>query len=449
MKLAHAKVHFIGIGGIGMCGLAELLKSMGADVSGSDLSDNAQIDHLRKMNIKVHIGHDSKNIGDAEVVVYTSAVKPENPEFAEARKLKIPLIPRAEALAELMRMKRGLAIGGSHGKTTTTSMTASIFLEAKTHPTIIVGGRLELIGSTAKLGDGEWVIAEADESDGSFLRLFPEVTIITNIDNDHLDHFNTMENLRRAYFDFASRIPFYGVAILCGDDSLIRETFTDFPKRILYYGFSKDNDLIIEGSKGHYQATLHGKKLGSFDLQAAGTHNALNAAAALAAGLEAGISFDVCARGLKNFAGVDRRFEFKGKTTKGAEVFDDYGHHPTEIRAVLQAFKEKFPDRYLKVFFQPHRFSRTLLCWDQFFDAFDLADEVWLCDIYPAGEKPIAFISSEKLAGEIKHPNLKYFRDFKSRAEEIAKTLGPKDLLVTLGAGDIWKFGMQVLEYKV
>ncbi len=449
MKLAHAKVHFIGIGGIGMCGLAELLKSMGAEVTGSDLSDNAQIEHLRKLKVKIEIGHDAKNIGQAEVVVYSSAVKPENPEFAEARKLKIPLIPRAEALAELMRMKRGLAIGGSHGKTTTTSMAASIFLEAKTHPTIIVGGRLELIGSTAKLGEGEWVIAEADESDGSFLRLFPEVTVITNIDNDHLDHFNTMDNLKRAYFDFASRIPFYGVAILCGDDPLIRETFTNFSKRILYYGFSNENDLVIKGSRGKYQATLHGKLLGSFELQAAGTHNALNAAAALAAGLEAGIGFEVCAKGLKNFAGVDRRFEFKGTTKSGADVYDDYGHHPTEIKAVLQAFKEKFPERYLKVFFQPHRYSRTLLCWEQFLTAFDLADEVWLCDIYPAGEKPIAFISSEKLAAEIKHPHLKYFQNFKDRSDEIAKDLKRNEILLSLGAGDIWKFGMQVLEHKL
>lgn len=449
MKLAHAKVHFIGIGGIGMCGLAELLKSMGAEVTGSDLNDNTNITHLRSMDIQVQIGHSSKNVGEAEVVVYSSAIKPDNPEFLEARKLKIPLIPRAEALAELMRLKRGLAIGGSHGKTTTTSMAASIFIEAQTHPTIIVGGRLELIGSTALLGEGEWVIAEADESDGSFLRLFPEVTIITNIDNDHLDHFNTMENLKLAYFDFASRIPFYGVAILCGDDPLIRETFTHFSKRILFYGFSKENDLVIEGSKGRYEASLRGEKLGAFELQAAGTHNALNAAAALAAGLEAGISFEVCAKGLKNFAGVDRRFEFKGKTLKGAEIFDDYGHHPTEIRAVLQAFKEKFPDRNLKVFFQPHRYSRTLLCWDQFLGAFDLADEVFLCDIYAAGEKPIAFISSEKLAAEIRHPHLKYFADFKIRAEEIAKTLSANDILVTLGAGDIWKFGMQVLEQKL
>ena len=449
MKLAHAKVHFIGVGGIGMCGLAELLKSMGAEVTGSDLSDNAQIEHLRKMNIQVHIGHAAQNIGQAEVVVYSSAVKSENPEFAEARRLKIPLIPRAEALAELMRMKRGLAIGGSHGKTTTTSMAASIFLEAKTHPTIIVGGRLELIGSTAKLGGGEWVIAEADESDGSFLRLFPEVTIITNIDNDHLDHFGTMENLKKAYFDFAARIPFYGVAILCGDDPLIRETFTNFSKRILFYGFAKENDLIISGSKGRYQAALHGKNLGLFELQAAGTHNALNAAAALAAGLEAGLSFQVCAKGLKNFAGVDRRFEFKGKTKGGVDIYDDYGHHPTEIRAVLQAFKEKFPERYLKVFFQPHRFSRTQLCWDQFLTAFDLADEVWLCDIYPAGEKPIPGIGSEKLAKEIRHPKLKYFHDFKSRSEEIAHSLKQDEILLTLGAGDIWKFGMQFLEQKV
>ncbi len=446
MKLARAKVHFIGIGGIGMCGLAELLKHMGADVSGSDLSENAQTEYLRKLNVKVDIGHSHTNIRDAEVVVYSSAVQSDNAEFAEARRLKIPLIPRAEALAELMRLKRGLAIGGSHGKTTTTSMAASIFLEGQTHPTIIVGGRLQLIGSTAKHGEGEWVVAEADESDGSFLRLSPEVAVITNIDNDHLDHFGTMDNLKKAYFEFAARIPFYGVAILCGDDPLIRETFAHFSKRILYYGFNKENDLVIAGSNGKYQVSLAGKLLGDFELQSPGTHNALNAAAALASGLEAGLNFEVCARGLKNFAGVDRRFELKGQTKKGTLVFDDYGHHPTEIRAVLQAFREKFPQHILKIIFQPHRYSRTLLCWDQFANAFDIADEVWLCDVYGAGEKQIAFINSERLAVEIKHPKLHYFPDFKNRAAEFSTTLGPNDVVVTLGAGDIWKFGMQILD---
>lgn len=453
MKLAQAKVHFIGIGGIGMCGLAELLHGMGAKVTGSDLSENAQIQHLKSMHVPVQIGHEAKNVEGVEVVVYSSAVKEDNPEFKRARELKIPLIPRAEALAELMRLKRGLAVGGSHGKTTTTSLCASLFLEAQSNPTIIVGGRLESIGSTARLGEGEWVIAEADESDGSFLRLSPEVTIVTNIDNDHLDHFSTMENLRKAYVEFASRIPFYGLAIVCGDDPLIRESFKNFPKRILYYGFGENNDLVIRGEKSLYQVYLHKKHLGEFKLQISGTHNALNAAAALAAGLEAGFSFETCARGLQKFGGVDRRFHFKGHSEYKVDIYDDYGHHPTEIKAVLQAFREKYPNQKIKVAFQPHRYSRTLLCWDQFMDCFQTADEVWLLDIYAAGEKPIAFISSERLSQEIKHPKLNYISNHSypsmlSKAERIREHLHSGDVFVTLGAGDIWKLGMELLKLK-
>ena len=355
MRLAQAKVHFIGIGGIGMCGLAELLRNMGAQVSGSDLAENANTRRLRALGVDVRLGHSADNVLGSEVAVYSSAVKPENVEFREARRRKIPLIPRAEALAELMRLKRGLAVGGSHGKTTTTSMAASVFLRAKAEPTIVVGGRVEVIDSTALLGKGDWMIAEADESDGSFLRLSPEVAIVTNVDDDHLDHYGTVARLKDAFYDFAHRIPFYGLAIVCGDDPQARQVFADFPKRILFYGFGEGNDLVIRGDRGVYEAFFEGVRLGEFRLAAPGRHNALNAAAALAAGLEAGFSFSVCAEGLAAFAGVERRFERKGEW-RGVEVYDDYGDHPTEVRATLQAFRERFPDRRIVVAFQPHRY---------------------------------------------------------------------------------------------
>jgi UDP-N-acetylmuramate--alanine ligase len=451
MKLAQAKVHFIGIGGIGMCGLAELLRNMGTQVSGSDLSENAQTTRLQALGVNIFKGHAAEHVQGSEVVVYSSAVKHDNPEFREARRLKIPLIPRAEALAEIMRLKRGIAVGGSHGKTTTTSLTASIFLHAKTQPTIVVGGRLDLIKSTALLGQGEWLIAEADESDGSFSKLSPEVVIVTNIDNDHLDYYGTVEYLKKAFFDFAMRIPFYGLAIVCGDDPSVRETFKDFGKRILYYGFGADNDLRLEGSRGDYTVYRDGERLGSFHLQVPGKHNALNATAALAAGLEAGIPFSVCAEGLEAFAGVDRRFQHKGTTASGIPVYDDYGHHPTEVQAVMSAFKEKFPNRRLVTVFQPHRYSRTTLCWDQFLDCFKETDQLYICDIYAAGEDPLSNINSERLVHEIAAKQgpafpVHYLPNEIDRVAKLKSILQPGDVFVTLGAGDVWKLGMQILE---
>ena len=453
MKLAQAKVHFIGIGGIGMCGLAELLRNMGGQVSGSDLSENAQTARLRAMGIDVKIGHAPENVEGAECVVYSSAVKGDNPEFRQARKLKIPLIPRAEALAEMMRLKRGIAVGGSHGKTTTTSLTASIFLHANTQPTIVVGGRLDLIKSTALLGQGEWLVAEADESDGSFSRLSPEIVMVTNIDNDHLDHYGTVEMLKKAFFDFAMRTPFYGLAIVCGDDPAVRDTFKDFGKRILFYGFGADNDLRLSGEKGEYDVYRADEKLGHFTLNIPGRHNALNACAALAAGLEAGIPFSVCAEGLEGFRGVDRRFQRKGTIGSQIEVYDDYGHHPTEVRAVLSAFREKFPGRRVVTVFQPHRYSRTHLVWDEFVDCFGDTDKLFVCDVYAAGEQPIANVSGERLAEEVSKSKSKpkavaHLPNSADRVKVISNELKPGDILVTLGAGDVWKLGMSVLETK-
>lgn len=441
MKLAQSRVHFIGVGGIGMCGLAELLHNMGAQVSGSDIANNAQTLRLKDLGIKLRIGHASENIQDVDVVVYSSAVKLDNVELAEARKRKIPIIPRAEALAEVMRLKRGIAIAGTHGKTTTTSLTASIFITAQTDPTIVVGGRLDLIKSTALLGKGEWVIAEADESDGSFHRLSPETVIITNIDNDHMDYYKSFLNLQKAFFDFAQKIPFYGSAILCGDEDRVRSVFLDFPKRFHFYGFEAHNDYVLSGRGGQYTVHHHGQKLGDFKINVPGRHNALNALAAIIAGLHAGLSFQVCAKGIEAFQGVDRRLQFKGEKG-GVRIYDDYGHHPTEVRAVLQAIREKYPNRRIVVVFQPHRYSRTQYCWHDFANCFNFADQLYLLDIYPAGEAPIVGIDSVSLAKSVQHPSCRYLGGVKADAvRTLEHDLQKDDVVLTLGAGDVWKIG--------
>ncbi|NUN04240.1 MAG: UDP-N-acetylmuramate--L-alanine ligase [Bdellovibrio sp.] len=451
MKLQHAKFHFVGVGGIGMCGLAELLHNIGAKVSGSDIADNANTDRLKDLGVKIYKGHAATNIGDADVVVYSSAIQYGNPEISEARARQIPLIPRAEALAEIMRLKRGIAVAGTHGKTTTTSMTSAIFLEAGLKPTIVVGGRFELIKSTAMLGTGEWLVAEADESDGSFNKLSPEIAIITNIDADHLDHYKTFENLQKAFHDFALKVPFYGKIIACGDDLVVRQIFEHFPKRIELYGFDERSDLILSGEQGKYSLYRNDRLLGSktligdFKLNVPGRHNALNAVAAISAGMAAGISFADCAKGLQRYEGVDRRFHFKGEKS-GIRVYDDYGHHPTEVRAVLQAFREKYPDKRLVVFFQPHRYSRTEHCWHDFTTAFKEADQVLLTDIYPAGEAPIPGVTSEKLAQEMKHEHTQYFVRDEKATQKILGMLKKDDVFITLGAGDGWKLGMDVLK---
>ncbi len=450
MRLQKSKFHFVGVGGIGMCGLAELLHNMGAQVSGSDLSENANTERLIELGLKIYKGHRAENVGDADVVVYSSAIQPGNPEISEARAKQIPLMPRAEALAEMMRLKRGLAVAGTHGKTTTTSMTSAIFLEAGLSPTIVVGGRFEMIKSTALLGTGEWLVAEADESDGSFHKLSPEIAIITNIDSDHLDHFKTFENLQKSFFDFAQRIPFYGVCIICGDDPKVRQLFESFQKRILFYGFDGKNDLILKGEKGRYEIFNNDclkqpqKLLGRFELKVPGRHNALNAVAAIAAGMAAGMNFEICAKGIQKYEGVDRRFQFKGES-KGIKVYDDYGHHPTEVRATLQAFREKFPDNRLVVYFQPHRYSRTEHCWHDFTIAFPQADMVFVGDIYAAGEAPIAGITSEKLSQEIKHDHVQYAPRGTTLLPLVTSALKSGDVFITLGAGDGWKLGMEIL----
>jgi len=446
VRLAKAKVHFIGIGGIGMCGLAELLRNLGAQVSGSDLSENAQTQRLAKMGIKIYQGHAAENINGCEVVVYSSAVKPNNPEFAAALKSKIPLIRRAEALAELMRLKRGIAVAGTHGKTTTTSLVSSIFLAAKQDPTIVVGGRLDIIGSTAQLGQGEWLIAEADESDGTFSRLSPEVVIITNIDTDHLDHYGTFEDLQEAFVDFASRIPFYGAAIVCGDDPKTRALFEHFGKRGIFYGVKDDNDFVLKKVKnGTWSVHCDGKKVVEFESAMPGEHNALNALASMIAAYQAGIDWQTSASAIQKFGGVDRRFQHKANI-KGVDFYDDYGHHPTEILAVLKGFKERFPSRRLITLFQPHRYSRTQICWNEFISCFQNTDELYLLDIYAAGEAPIDGVTSAKLAQEIDHPKCHHLVRTDENLKKVLKALSDGDLFLTLGAGDVSKLGEKLTQ---
>jgi len=451
LRLKNSKFHFVGIGGIGMCGLAELLHNMGASVSGSDASENANTLRLKEIGLRVYLGHKAEQIGDADVVVYSSAISFQNPEVAEARARAIPLIPRAEALSEIMRLKRGIAIAGTHGKTTTTSLVSSIFLQASMSPTIVVGGRLGVIGSTALLGEGEWLIAEADESDGSFHKLSPEISVITNIDSDHLDHFKSFENLQKSFYEFALRVPFYGGVIVWGDDPLVREVFQHLPKRILFYGFQDGLDYQVRGERGQYELFYTDRKTGRqsscgrFELPIPGQHNALNACAAIIVGLEAGISFENCRKGLLAFQGVERRFQFKGEK-KSIRVYDDYGHHPTEVKVTLSAFREKYPQNRIVVMFQPHRYSRTESCWHEFTQCFSQCDQLILTDIYAAGEKPIEGITAQRLISEIKHDHKIYHPKSDQLAGQILPLLRQGDIFVTLGAGDGWKVGLEILE---
>lgn len=450
MKLNKAKFHFIGIGGIGMCGLAEVLHNMGAKVSGSDLSENTNTAHLKSIGIQVFKGHKAEQVGEADVVVYSSAVQFHNPEVAEARKRDIPLIPRAEALAEIMRLKRGLAVAGTHGKTTTTSMVASVLLEAQVGPTIVIGGRFAPIKSSAQLGQGEWLVAEADESDGSFNRLSPEIAIITNIDSDHMDFYKSFENLIKAFSDFAMRVPFYGAVVACGDDPTVRKALENVTKRVFFYGFDSKNDFVLKGEKSRYELSKLDRqkqqyeKWAQMDLQVPGKHNALNASAAMIASWLAGVPVQKCEQGISAFQGVDRRFQFKGEKNN-VRVYDDYGHHPTEVSAVLAAFKEKYPDRRLVVLFQPHRYSRTQSCWSEFLKCFSQSDALMITDIYAAGEQPIPGIDAQKLVNEISHKDKFYIPRSENQVAEILKKLKSGDVFVTLGAGDGWKLGLEVL----
>lgn len=450
-KLRKKKVHFIGVGGIGMSGIAEILLSQGYIVSGSDIADTDITRRLASLGATIHIGHSESNLSDADVVVVSSAIDEKNPEIIMARKNKVPIIQRAEMLGELMKMKEAIAIAGTHGKTTTTSMIATIVQNAGLDPTIIIGGRVDALGGNAKLGKGDWLVAEADESDKSFLHLPATIAIVTNIDNDHLNNYGTIQNIKDAFVDFINAIPFYGQAVLCTDDDNVRSILPKLKKPFTTYGFSPQADLQArniryENFGSRFEVWRGEKKFGEMVCNVPGRHNVLNSLAATATGMEIGLSFEQVQKGLANFKGVRRRFETKGEVA-GVKVVDDYGHHPTEIKATLAGARKAWPGRIV-TFFQPHRYSRTQDCYTDFMKAFDDADVLFLANIYPAGEAPIEGISSERLAEDIRshgHKCVEFVGDVKTAAEKIRDKLQPGDLFITLGAGNVYAAGEKLL----
>ncbi len=441
------KLHFVGIGGSGMSGIAEVLVNLGYPVSGSDLASSPATRRLKKLGAKVHRGHRAQNVKDTDVVVISSAVKADNPEVIEARRHQIPVIPRAEMLAELMRLKFGVAVAGAHGKTTTTALVAEVLGRGRLDPTVVIGGRLGKLRSGAKLGNGDVMIAEADESDGSFLKMKPTIAIVTNIDREHLDHYKDLVAIQDAFVSFLSRVPFYGAAVVCVDDPNVRAILPRVDRKLIRYGLSSDADVMasdveIRGFVSHFTVHAHGKKLGQVELKLPGRHAVFNALAAIAVGLEMDVPFETIAGALARFRGVDRRMQRRGSAF-GATVLDDYGHHPTEIEATLAAIREGFGSRTLVVF-QPHRYSRTAALLEEFGRCFALADEVLVTDIYAAGESPIEGLDGGVVAEALVrhgHPNVRYCPKLADATKMLKSTVTEGDVVVTLGAGDVWKAG--------
>ena len=446
-------VHFVGIGGIGMSGIAEVLLTLGYQVSGSDVKPSAITERLAKLGAEIYVGHQASNIGGAKALVVTSALDPTNPEVAEARRLQIPVIPRGELLAELMRLKFGIAIAGSHGKTTTTSMVASIFHAADLDPTVVVGGKVAAMqGSNARVGKSTILVVESDESDGSFLKLAPIVAVVTNIDREHLDHYASLEGVQKAFTEFVNRVPFYGAAILCMEDENIQQIFPNVNRRTITYGRSAQVDLQIEnislGASGSdFSVRRNGRQLGDFHLDVPGIHNVLNATAAIGVGLEMDVAVEKIREGLAAFTGVDRRFSVRG-TARGVTVVDDYGHHPTEIRATLAAAKLA-PYARVHVLFQPHRFSRTKFLLEEFGTAFHQADDLFLLDIYGASEPSIEGVNSQVLVEKIRsygHRAAHYAPTMEEGIAAIAAAAQPGDLVITLGAGSVSQAADKILD---
>jgi UDP-N-acetylmuramate--alanine ligase len=444
------RIHMIGIGGSGMSGIAEVLLNLGYHVSGSDLKGSETTERLIEIGGRVMLGHDAVNVEGAQVVVFSTAVQDDNPELRAARLAGIPVIPRADMLAELMRMKYGIAVGGSHGKTTTTSMVAAVLGRGGLDPTTVVGGRLHGVGSNARLGKGQFLVAEADESDGSFLRLAPAVTVITNIDREHLDHYLDLEAIRQAFIYFANRVPFYGVTVLCADDANVREILPSLTKRHTLYGTRSECEVRASGIQllphgSRFTVHAQGHELGGIELHVPGHHNVLNALAAVTVGLEVEVGFGLIAEALAAFRGVGRRFETRGEVN-GVRVIDDYGHHPTEVRATLAAARG-LGGRVLVVF-QPHRYSRTSALAAEFVGAFGDAEHVWMLDIYAAGEAPVEGVSTAALIESAKRAgvtHLEYAPDPAAVAGAIAREARPGDVVITLGAGDVSKLAERVL----
>ncbi|MBZ5653799.1 MAG: UDP-N-acetylmuramate--L-alanine ligase [Acidobacteriia bacterium] len=453
------RIHFVGIGGIGMSGIAEVLLNLGYKISGSDLRTSPVTQRLAALGAQTFEGHAAANVTGADVVVTSSAISVVNPEVAEARRLHIPVIQRAEMLAELMRLKYGIAIAGMHGKTTTTSMVATVLAAGGLDPTVVVGGRVDALGSNARLGKSQYLVAEADESDRSFLKLSPIVSVVTNVDREHMDCYRDMRDVRRTFLEFMARVPFYGLVVGCNDDRTLRRLLPRAHRRVTTYGTSRGSDFLIRletsplGSSAdqrplsRFGVTYKGKDLGVFSLHVPGIHNVLNATAAIAVGTALDISADQIRAALDSFRGVDRRFQLKGKAAD-VSVIDDYGHHPTEIRATLAAARQ-CGFRRIHAVFQPHRYTRTRDLMDEFATAFTDADTLFVLDIYAASEKPIEGITAEVLARRIAekgHRAAAYVPSFADAASAVAAQARPGDMILTLGAGSVSQLGPMILE---
>jgi UDP-N-acetylmuramate--alanine ligase len=450
-----SKIHFVGLGGIGMSGIAEILLGLGFAVSGSDLKATPVTERLAALGARFFAGHAAENVGDAEVVVVSSAVATDNPELREARRRSIPVIPRAEMLAELMRPRFSVAVAGAHGKTTVSSMIAVMLMEAGRDPTAVIGARLDVFDSSARLGKGELMVVEADESDRSFLYLFPAIAVVTNIDREHLDHYRDLEDIASTFLAFANKVPFYGAVVACTDAPWGDQFNTIRPllrRRVVTYGLEAGADvragsvrLQPEGSSFEVEAA--GKHLGSFAVRVPGLHNAQNALAAVAVGLELDLTAQQIRRGLEQFHGADRRFQIKAQC-RGVTIVDDYGHHPVEIRATLEAARVLGPERLIAVF-QPHRYTRTQFLEDAFASCFQVADKVYVLDIYAASETPIPGVSSEHLVARMAELGFTHAQYAPSEQDVIAEILQdwrPGDMIMTVGAGSVWKIGEALAE---
>jgi UDP-N-acetylmuramate--alanine ligase len=451
------RIHFVGIGGIGMSGIAEVLLNLGYKVSGSDLKSSSITQRLTSLGATICEGHRAENISGAEVVVTSSAIAEGNPEVDEAHRQRIPVIRRAEMLSELMRLKYGIAIAGMHGKTTTTSMVAAVLAAGGLDPTVVVGGRVDAMGSNARLGKSQYLVAEADESDRSFLRLSPILAVVTNIDREHMDCYRNMRDVKRTFLDFMDRVPFYGMVVACNDDPLLRGILSQVQRRIITYGLRRGSDFRITLGKAEESAThrplsrfhvqFEGRDVGEFTLHVPGAHNVLNATAAIAVGIGLEVPIEQVRSALENFLGVDRRFQSRGRAA-GVEVIDDYGHHPTEIKATLAAARQ-CGYRKIHVVFQPHRYTRTQSLMDEFAGAFHDADSLVVLDIYAASEQPIAGITGEILAARIQEAGgqqARYVPTFGEAAEAVSAAAEEGDMILTLGAGSVSQLGPMILE---
>jgi UDP-N-acetylmuramate--alanine ligase len=448
-------IHFVGIGGIGMSGIAELLINLGYKVSGSDLKGSDITDRLQRLGGTIWIGHAEEHIEGADVVVKSSAIEPDNPEILAAERASIPVIPRAEMLAELMRLKYSIAIAGAHGKTSTTSMVASILAQGGLDPTVVIGGKLRSIGTNAVLGRGDYIVAEADESDGSFLKMSPSIAVVTNIDREHLDFYPDLEAIKAGFLDFLERVPFYGLAVLCLDNEPIQDLIPKVRKRHMTYGMNSQADfqireVQIDRQQSRFAVFRSDRLLGHITLNLPGVHNVYNATAGVVVGTELDIPFNKIAAALAGLEGVQRRLEVKGEV-HGVTVIDDYGHHPTEIKTTLDALKDCWPNRRRIVVFQPHRYTRTRALFDEFTRAFYQSDVLLVLPIYAAREKKIEGVSARALCEGITahgHKDVHYLENFAEAVTYLEKNVKPGDLVLTLGAGDVWKVGMELLSAK-